>query len=78
MRITRAIEEAEIYTLWMDPVLNEKAYILPGLGDAGDRLNGTDEGENQRNMMQLIADYGSSIVNLYRSQVREIEKTVLG
>lgn len=78
LRITRAIEEAEIYTLWMDPVLNEKAYILPGLGDAGDRLNGTDEGENQRNMMQLIADYGSSIVNLYRSQVREIEKTVLG
>ena len=61
----------------MDPVLNEKAYILPGLGDAGDRLNGVD-GEKQRNMIQLIADYGQSIVNLYRDQVREIEKTVLG
>jgi uracil phosphoribosyltransferase len=24
----------------MDPVLNESAYILPGLGDAGDRING--------------------------------------
>ena len=60
----------------MDPVLNEKAYILPGLGDAGDRLNGVDSSEYPRNMMQLMADYGSSIVNLYRNQVREIEKTV--
>ena len=77
LRITKAIKEAEVYTLWMDPVLNEKAYILPGLGDAGDRLNGVDGKENQRNMMQLMADYGSGIVNLYRNQVREIEKTVL-
>ncbi len=76
LRITRAIEDAEVYTLWMDPVLNESAYILPGLGDAGDRLNGKDEGE-PRNMIQLIADYGHDIVNLYRNQVREIEKTVL-
>ena len=76
LRITRAIEEAEVYTLWMDPVLNEKAYILPGLGDAGDRLNGVDSSEYPRNMMQLMADYGSAIVNLYRNQVREIEKTV--
>ncbi len=78
LRITRAIEEAEVYTLWMDPVLNEQAYILPGLGDAGDRLNGIDRGNEPRNMIQLIADYGSSIVNLYRDQVIEIEKTVLG
>ncbi len=77
LRITRAIEEAEVYTLWMDPVLNEKAYILPGLGDAGDRLNGTDNTDAPRNMLQLIADYGAQIVNLYRDQVREIEKTVL-
>lgn len=78
LRITRAIEEAEVYTLWMDPVLNEQAYILPGLGDAGDRLNGVDKGPEPRNMIQLIADYGSNIVNLYRDQVIEIEKTVLG
>ena len=38
LRIVRAIDRAVIYTLWMDPVLNSKAYILPGLGDAGDRL----------------------------------------
>ncbi len=78
LRITRAIPEAEVYTLWMDPVLNEQAYILPGLGDAGDRLNGIDMGPEPRNMIQLIADYGSTIVNLYRDQVIEIEKTVLG
>ncbi len=77
LRIVRAIEGAEVYTLWMDPVLNDAAYILPGLGDAGDRLNGKDRDENPRNIIQLIADYGSSITNLYRSQVREIEKTVL-
>jgi uracil phosphoribosyltransferase len=77
VRICRAIPNVEVHTLWMDPVLNEKAYILPGLGDAGDRLNGMD-GKVPRNMIQLIADYGSNITNLYRDQVREIEQTVLG
>lgn len=78
LRIVRAIENCTCYTLWMDPVLNASAYIMPGLGDAGDRLNGTDSEENQRNIMQLIADYGSNIAGLYRSQLRKIEETVLG
>ena len=30
-----------IYTASLDEKLNEKAYIVPGLGDAGDRLFGT-------------------------------------
>jgi uracil phosphoribosyltransferase len=30
-----------IYTAALDRQLNEHGYILPGLGDAGDRLNGT-------------------------------------
>jgi uracil phosphoribosyltransferase len=30
-----------IYTAALDEKLNEKAYIIPGLGDAGDRLFGT-------------------------------------
>lgn len=30
-----------VYTASLDEKLNEKAYILPGLGDAGDRLFGT-------------------------------------
>lgn len=77
LRIIRAIENARVYTLWMDPVLNDLAYILPGLGDAGDRLNGSDTHDEPRNMIQLIADYGTNIANLYRSQVRAIERTVL-
>lgn len=78
VRVVRALESAQVYTLWMDPVLNEDAYILPGLGDAGDRLNGPDLEETPRNIIQLIADYGSNIAALYRAQVRKIEETVLG
>jgi uracil phosphoribosyltransferase len=78
LRVVRALDNCEVYTLWMDPVLNELAYILPGLGDAGDRINGRDGDEHARNIMQLIADYGSNIANLYRAQLREIEDTVLG
>ena len=33
--------EVPIYTAAMDRQLNEKGYILPGLGDAGDRIFGT-------------------------------------
>lgn len=33
--------EVPIYTASVDERLNEKGYILPGLGDAGDRLFGT-------------------------------------
>ncbi|MDZ7810881.1 MAG: uracil phosphoribosyltransferase [Arhodomonas sp.] len=30
-----------LFTAVVDEGLNEKAYILPGLGDAGDRMYGT-------------------------------------
>ena len=78
IRVTRALENCTCYTLWMDPVMNEKAYIMPGLGDAGDRLNGCDTKDAPRNMIQLIADYGHNISGLYKSQLYEIEKVVLG
>lgn len=78
IRVTRALNNCTCYTLWMDPVMNEKAYIMPGLGDAGDRLNGCDTKEAPRNMIQLIADYGHNISGLYRKQLFEIEKIVLG
>jgi uracil phosphoribosyltransferase len=77
LRVVRALENCDVYTLWMDPVLNEQAYIMPGLGDAGDRINGRDEAINPRNIIQLIADYGDNIARLYRQQLREIENTVL-
>ena len=78
IRVTRALSNCTCYTLWLDPIMNASAYILPGLGDAGDRLNGADDHSKPRNIMQLIADYGSNIAGLYRSQLFEIEKTVLG
>lgn len=41
----KAVQEAhpdvDIYLAFLDETLNENAYILPGLGDAGDRLFGT-------------------------------------
>jgi len=33
--------DVPIYTAALDRELNEKGYILPGLGDAGDRIFGT-------------------------------------
>lgn len=77
LRVVRALDNCTCYTLWMDPVLNKSAYIMPGLGDAGDRLNGCDTEESPRNILQLIADYGSNVADLYRSQLRKIEHTVL-
>jgi len=75
--VVRALENCDVYTLWMDPALNDQAYIMPGLGDAGDRINGRDGEHNPRNIIQLIADYGDNIARLYRAQLREIENTVL-
>lgn len=36
-----AYPDVHIYTASIDPELNDKKYIVPGLGDAGDRLYGT-------------------------------------
>jgi uracil phosphoribosyltransferase len=40
-RVNRAHPTVPVFTAALDERLNEKAYILPGLGDAGDRLFGT-------------------------------------
>ncbi len=40
-RFTRAHPDVPVYTASIDRQLNDKGYILPGLGDAGDRLYGT-------------------------------------
>ncbi len=40
-RLQKAEPEVPIYTAAIDQRLNEHGYILPGLGDAGDRLYGT-------------------------------------
>jgi uracil phosphoribosyltransferase len=40
-RLTQAHPDVTIYAASLDRELNEHGYILPGLGDAGDRLFGT-------------------------------------
>lgn len=40
-RLTEAHPEVQIYAAALDRQLNSSGYILPGLGDAGDRLFGT-------------------------------------
>ena len=39
--LQKAHEDVDIYIAALDEKLNDKAYITPGLGDAGDRLFGT-------------------------------------
>lgn len=39
--LSKAHPEVDIYVAALDEKLNEDAYIVPGLGDAGDRLFGT-------------------------------------
>jgi len=39
--VQKAHPEVDIYLAGLDEKLNDKGYIVPGLGDAGDRLFGT-------------------------------------
>ncbi|NWN91692.1 uracil phosphoribosyltransferase [Marinobacter adhaerens] len=40
-KVLEAHPDVSIYTASVDDSLNEKGYILPGLGDAGDKIFGT-------------------------------------
>lgn len=40
-KLQDAHPDIDIYTASLDERLNENGYIVPGLGDAGDRLFGT-------------------------------------
>jgi uracil phosphoribosyltransferase len=39
--VIKAHPDVDVYVASVDEMLNEKGYIVPGLGDAGDRLFGT-------------------------------------
>ena len=39
--VTEAHPDVDIYAGAVDSHLNERGYIVPGLGDAGDRIFGT-------------------------------------
>jgi len=40
-RFNKAHPDVQVFTASIDSHLNEKGYIVPGLGDAGDRMYGT-------------------------------------
>ena len=40
-RVRKEHPDVQIYTAAIDEKLNENGYIVPGLGDAGDRIFGT-------------------------------------
>jgi uracil phosphoribosyltransferase len=40
-RMNEVHPDVQVFTAALDRQLNESGYILPGLGDAGDRLFGT-------------------------------------
>ena len=42
-KLTKSHPDVPIFTCALDRQLNDKGYILPGLGDAGDRIFGTAE-----------------------------------
>lgn len=42
--VNKVHPDVPIYTAALDDHLNERGYIVPGLGDAGDRVFGTVEG----------------------------------
>ena len=41
--VSQAHPEVQVYTAAVDSHLNEQGYIIPGLGDAGDKIFGTKE-----------------------------------
>lgn len=41
MHVQKHFPDVQIVTAWIDEKLNDKGYILPGLGDAGDRTFNT-------------------------------------
>ena len=40
-KVNEKYPDVEIFTAWCDEKLNKNKYIVPGLGDAGDRIYGT-------------------------------------
>jgi len=63
----RHIPGLEVYLAWMDPLLNKKGYILPGLGDAGDLLNGQTE-----ELGLLLRSYSAEFCKVHEKQIESL------
>lgn len=58
-KIESAHPDVTIYVAAIDEKLNDVFYIVPGLGDAGDRLYGTDKDENGKRLVRSVVTVGS-------------------
>ena len=60
-KMHEAHPDVDIYIAALDEKLNDKAYITPGLGDAGDRLFGTqiEESEISSLMKKIMTIFGT-------------------
>lgn len=68
----RNIPDMKIYLAWLDPVLNDKGYICPGFGDAGDLLNGDKEC-----ISDLIYSYGEQFCEAHKKQVEAVRDAII-
>ena len=77
LNVVRNIPGVRIYTAAIDPALNDKGYILPGLGDAGDRLNGSENSHGkERGVIELIQNYEEVYQTRYALEIKAIRKIV--
>ena len=53
--VTEAHPDVDLYVAAVDDHLNEHAYIVPGLGDAGDRIFGTKYNRIKRQPLRSAA-----------------------
>ena len=63
--------DVPVYTAALDEKLNEHGYIVPGLGDAGDRIFGTPKAV-EREKMQTIVECGINAPNGMNKQSWEV------
>lgn len=65
----RHIPGLKIHLAWLDPLLNDLGYICPGLGDAGDQLNG-----NTEELGLLLGSYGTEFCRVHEKQIEAVYK----
>ncbi len=75
IKLARACPRMHIYMISMDRLMNPMGYIIPGLGDAGDRLNGPDISGRDRDITALIKGYGSGMIDRYADAIHALYAT---
>ena len=79
-RVRRDHPDVDVYVACVDEKLNDHGYIVPGLGDAGDRLFGTQYspigragGESFSPRRAIFAEQGGILIEIKRKTLRRAE-----